>query len=116
MESIWGVFEVSLGRLGDPWGCFWELVGPIGEPFGSNGVLAGPIQIVRNFRTSLTLRGANSFSRFDLAVMREMCRAHGVPHGPTEVSVCRHFWVQGPTEERSSAPPFWIRHVRDHHT
>ena len=84
---------MSLGRLGDPWGCFWELVGPIGEPFGSNGVLAGPIQIVRNFRTSLTLRGANSFSRFDLAVVRETCRAHGFFHGVL-LSTGHRPWVQ----------------------
>ena len=66
---------VLWGGRGDPWGCFWELVGLCGELFGVPGVFVGPVQTVSNFRTSLTLGGANSFLRFEAA---RQVRRHAV--------------------------------------
>ena len=71
LRDLWGLFGAPLGIPGFPFRCLWGL---FGESLGILGVLWGAFggsvrnevlgQTARNFRTSLTLRGANSFLRF----------------------------------------------------
>ena len=71
LRDLWGLCGAPVGIPGCPFRCLWGL---FGESLGILGVLWGAFggsvrlevlgQTARNFRTSLTLRGANSFLRF----------------------------------------------------